>query len=75
MYTGSHSNQRPQGTMVLVTGFGLIEIRKEVQPCLEGGRAPTLAFPGCKAGRRGLFRRDWACSGWYGCRQGRDLFR
>ena len=55
MYTGSHSNQRPQGTMVLLTGFRLIEIRKEVQPCLEGGRAPTLAFPGCKAGRRGLF--------------------
>lgn len=42
--------------MVLLTSFGLTEIMKEVQPCLAGGRAPTLAFPGCKApGEVGFF--------------------
>lgn len=75
MYTGSYSNRRPQGTVVLLTSFRLIEIMKEVQPCLAGGRAPTPAFPGCKARRRGLFGRDWTCSGWYGCRERRDLCR
>ena len=61
-----------------LTSFGLTEIMKEVQPCLAGGRAPPTPGISRVQGTGGggvLFRRDWACSGRYGCRQRRDLFR
>ena len=37
-----------QEGQLLLTGFWLIGVLKEVQPCRVGGRSPTLAFPGTR---------------------------